>query len=88
MARKPRIEYARAVHHAMSSDWDRERSWEGRSKDIYCEDMDPQEFHKTLAEKCQQTGFQIHPYCLMANPFTEYTRFDRTVAVWHWSPGH
>ncbi|HYG36443.1 MAG TPA: transposase [Clostridia bacterium] len=37
--------------------------------DFYYEDVDRQDFLKTLAEVCQKTGFQVHAYCLMRNHF-------------------
>jgi len=40
-----------------------------RQKDIYVDDVDRQDFLKTLAEACQKTGFQVHAYCLMRNHF-------------------
>ena len=40
-----------------------------RKKDIYLDDVDRQDFLKTLAETCQKTGFQVHAYCLMRNHF-------------------
>ena len=40
-----------------------------RQKEIYVDDVDRQDFLKTLAEACQKTGFEIHAYCLMSNHF-------------------
>jgi putative transposase len=40
-----------------------------RRKDIYLDDVDRQDFLKTLAEACLKTGFQVHAYCLMSNHF-------------------
>jgi putative transposase len=40
-----------------------------RREDIFHDDVDRQEFLKTLAEACQKTGFQVHAYCLMRNHF-------------------
>jgi hypothetical protein len=31
--------------------------------------VDRQDFLQTLAEACQETGFQVHAYCLMRNRF-------------------
>ena len=36
---------------------------------VFLDDVDRQDFVKTLAETCQKTGFQIHAYCLMRNHF-------------------
>jgi REP element-mobilizing transposase RayT len=38
-----------------------------RRQDIYLDDVDRQDFLKTLAEACQKTGWQVHAYCLMTN---------------------
>lgn len=40
-----------------------------RREKIFHDDVDRQDFLKTLAEACQKTGFQVHAYCLMANHF-------------------
>lgn len=40
-----------------------------RGQDIYLDDVDRQDFLKTLAEVCQKTGWQIHAYCLMSNHY-------------------
>ena len=40
-----------------------------RRGDIFLDDVDRQDFLKTLAEACLKTGFQVHAYCLMRNHF-------------------
>lgn len=40
-----------------------------RQQNIYLDDVDRQDFLKTLAEACQKTGFQVHAYCLMRHHF-------------------
>ena len=61
MPRKLRVEYPGAVYHLMSrGDW---------REDIYLDDVDRQDFVKTLAEACQKTGWQVHAYCLMRNHY-------------------
>ena len=40
-----------------------------RQQDIYLDDVDRQDFLKSLAEACQKTGFEVHTYCLMRNDF-------------------
>jgi len=40
-----------------------------RREDIFVNDVDRQDFLKTLAEACQKTGWQVHAYCLMRNHF-------------------
>ena len=61
MPRQLRIEYPGAIYHIMSRG--------DRQKDIYVDDVDRQDFLKTLAEACQKSGFQVHAYCLMRNHF-------------------
>jgi REP element-mobilizing transposase RayT len=61
MPRQLRVEYPGAIYHVMSRG--------DRKKDIYLDDVDRQDFLKTLAEACQKTGFQVHAYCLMRNHF-------------------
>jgi putative transposase len=58
MPRQVRIEYAGAMYHVMSRG--------NRRQDIYLDDVDRQDFLKTLAEACQKTGWQVHAYCLMS----------------------
>jgi REP element-mobilizing transposase RayT len=40
-----------------------------RRQDIYLDDVDRQDFLKTLAEACQKTDWQVHAYCLMSNHY-------------------
>ena len=40
-----------------------------RRADIYLDDVDRQDFLKTLAEACLKTGWQVHAYCLMSNHY-------------------
>lgn len=40
-----------------------------RRENIFIDDVDRQDFLKTLAEACQKTGFEVHAYCLMRNHF-------------------
>jgi REP element-mobilizing transposase RayT len=40
-----------------------------RREAIFLDDVDRQDFLKTLAEACQKTGCQVHAYCLMGNHF-------------------
>jgi REP element-mobilizing transposase RayT len=56
-----RVEYPGAIYHVMSRG--------DRCEDIFLDDVDRQDFLKTLAEACQKTGFQVHAYCLMRNHF-------------------
>ena len=61
MPRKLRIEYPGAMYHFMSRDDRRER--------IFLNDVDRQDFVKTMAEACQKTNWQVHAYCLMPNHY-------------------
>ena len=61
MPRQMRIEYAGAIYHVLSRG--------NRQQAIFLDDVDRQDFLKTLAEGCQKTGFAVHAYCLMKNHF-------------------
>src|SRR6516165_6322669 len=61
MPRKLRVEYPGAMYHVMSRG--------NRRQAIYLDDVDRQDFLKTLAEACQKTGWQVHAYCLMRNHY-------------------
>ena len=61
MPRKMRVEYPGAMYHLMSRG--------DRREDIFLDDVDRQDFLKTLAEACQKAGWQVHAYCLMRNHY-------------------
>lgn len=61
MPRKIRVEYPGAIYHVLSRG--------DRREDIFLNDVDRQDFLKTMAEACQKTGWQVHAYCLMRNHF-------------------
>ena len=61
MPRTMRLEYPGAIYHVMDRG--------DRREDIFVNDVDRQDFLKTLAEACQKTGWQVHAYCLMRNHF-------------------
>ena len=61
MPRQGRIQYPGAVYHVMSRG--------ERREDIVLDDVDRQDFLKTLAEGCQKTDWQVHAYCLMRNHY-------------------
>src|ERR1035441_6534080 len=61
MPRAMRVDYPGAIYHVM------ERG--DRQEDIFVDDVDRQDFLKTLAEAGQKTGWQIHAYGLMRNHF-------------------
>src|SRR3974390_1776519 len=61
MPRQMRVEYPDAIYHVMSRG--------DRGEDIYLDDVDRQDFLKTLAEACQKTAWQVHAYCLMGKHF-------------------
>jgi len=59
--RAMRVEYPGAIYHVMDRG--------DRREDIFVDDVDRQDFLKTLAEACQKTDWQVHAYCLMRNHF-------------------
>ena len=61
MRRAMRVEYPGAIYHVMDRG--------DRREDIFINDVDRQDFLKTLAEACQKTAWQVHAYCLMRNHF-------------------
>jgi len=61
MPRKFRLQYPGAMYHVMSRGDRREK--------IFLDDVDRQDFIKTLAEACQKTQWQVHAYCLMPNHY-------------------
>src|SRR6266478_4691902 len=61
MPRTMRVEYPGAIYHVVDRG--------DRREDIFVDDVDRQDFLKTLAEACQKTGWQMHAYCLMGNHF-------------------
>ncbi len=61
MPRTMRVEYPGAIYHLMDRG--------DRREDIFINEVDRQDFLKTLAEACQKTGWQVHAYCLMRNHF-------------------
>ena len=61
MPRQSRIEYPGAINHLLSRG--------DRKKAIFLDEVDRQQFFKTLAEVCQKTGFEVHASILMKNHF-------------------
>jgi len=61
MPRKLRVQYPGAIYHVMNRG--------DRQENISLNDVDRQDFLKTLAEACQKTDWQVHAYCLMNNHF-------------------
>src|SRR3974377_984089 len=61
MPRQLRVQYPGAIYHVMSRGRRREK--------IFLDDVDRQDFIKSLAEACEKTGWQVHAYCLMPNHF-------------------
>ena len=57
MPRKLRVEYPGATYHVMSRG--------DRCENIFLDDVDRQDFLKTLAEACQKAGWQVHAYSLI-----------------------
>ncbi len=56
-----RVEYPGAIYHVMSRG--------DRRQDIFFDDVDRQDFLKTVAEACVKADFLVHAYCLMSNHF-------------------
>src|SRR6266571_9569036 len=61
MPRTMRVQYQGATYHVMNRG--------DRQENIFVDDVDRQDFLKTLAGGCQKTGWQMHAYCLMKNHF-------------------
>ena len=61
MPRKLRVQYPGAMYHVMCRG--------DRREDVFLDDVDRQDFLKTLAEACQKTEWQVHAYCLMRNHY-------------------
>ena len=61
MARKLRVEYARAIYHVMSRG--------DRREAIFHDDQDRLRFLQTLGEGCKKTDWQVLAYCLMDHHF-------------------
>ena len=62
MPRKLRVEYAGATYHVMSRG--------ARREDIFLDDVDRQDFIKTLAEACQKTDWQVHAHHTGVSPLS------------------
>ena len=54
MPRQLRVEFLGAIYHVLSRG--------DRREDIFLDDVDWQDFPKTLAEASQKTGFEVHAY--------------------------
>ena len=61
MPRKLRVEYPWAMYPVLSRG--------DRGEDIFLDDVDRQDFLKTLAEAGQKTDWQVHAYCLRRNHY-------------------
>src|SRR6185437_14276465 len=61
MPRKIRVQYPGAIYHTLSRG--------DRREYIFFDDIDRQDFLKTLAEACAKTDFQVHAFCLLRNHF-------------------
>src|SRR5450432_3979702 len=75
MPRQPRIQYPGALYHVMSRG--------DRRENIFLDDVDRQDFLKTLAETCRKTAFQVHAYCLMSNHFRLLERMEGELGAHH-----
>jgi putative transposase len=61
MARRPRIEFARALYHVIS------RGYHGET--IYQDDEDQEGFLTCVGEVCERTGWKIYAFVLMTNHY-------------------
>ena len=61
MARTLRIEYPGAIYHVLNRG--------DHGEDIFRDDQDRELFLAALGEACQETGWQVHAFCLMSNHF-------------------
>ena len=61
MAPKLHIQYAGAIYHVMNLG--------DRREAIFEDDKDRERLLETLTEACEETGWQVHAYCLMGNHF-------------------
>jgi putative transposase len=57
MPRQLRVQYPATIYHVMNRG--------GRREDIFLNDVDRQDFLKTLAEASDKTGWQVPACCLM-----------------------
>ena len=67
MPRKLRVEYPGAMYHRLRQPAARVMSRGDHCENIFLDDVDRQDFLKTLADACQKAGWQVHAYCLMRN---------------------
>jgi hypothetical protein len=74
-----RIEYPGAIYHVLSRG--------DRREDIFHDDVDRQDFLKTLAEAFQKTGFQIHAYGLIAGELRRESAEARAERIMGEEPG-
>ena len=61
MPRKLRVQYPGALYQVMSRG--------DRREAIFLDDVDRQDFLKTMAEACQKTDWQVHAYGLLRNHY-------------------
>src|SRR6058998_3160383 len=82
VARKLRVQYPGAIYHVLNRG--------DRREPIFKDDADRQRFLGTLGETCLKTGWQVHAYCLIANPFhlVVETPQANLVAGMKWFSGH
>ena len=61
MPRQLRFEYPGAMYHLMSRG--------NRRQKRFLDDVDRQDFLKTLGEACEKTAWEVHASCMMSNHF-------------------
>ena len=58
MARKARVEFAGAVYHILDRG--------DRREEIFCDDIDRNNFLCTLGQVCARTGWRVNAFVLMS----------------------
>jgi REP element-mobilizing transposase RayT len=69
MTRKLGVQYPAAIYHVLSRG--------DRREDLFLDEVDRQDFLKTLTEACQKTDWQVHAYCPMENPKGAHTNLPK-----------
>src|SRR4029453_2679282 len=69
MPRQLRIQHDGAIYHLMSRG--------DRREEIFHDDLDREDFLKTLGAACQKTGWQVHAYCLLLLCCNHRTRSEK-----------
>ena len=83
MARPIRIQYPGAVYHVMA------RGNHGQA--VFGDHADRRRFLETLGEACEKTGWRVHAYVLLGNPYHlamgHFTRVSQAIGQVKRRPG-